>query len=291
MCQGRNSAKRELSAFNNASSTTGQTTGFAPLAATGGVNAIPVYFTQYETELILNYNFDIWGKNRNMWLSALSEMYASAADEAFSRLMLSTSVAQVYMRLQTEYREKEIANALVENKLNYLDYSQKRLQNNLESAISINSAEASLAQARQLLQRIEATILVDEYQLKTYLAGNFEEEIVNSSIAERELPAVPLPQEIPLRLISRRPDIAAQIWLIESAGRQIEVAKAGFYPDFNLFALFGCRTIHLNKLFQWRSSDFNVDPAFTLPIFEGGRLVANWRGSEVNYNLAIFSLQ
>ena len=226
-----------------------------------------------------------------MWLSALSEMYASAADEAFSRLMLSTSVAQVYMRLQTEYREKEIANALVENKLNYLDYSQKRLQNNLESAISINSAEASLAQARQLLQRIEATILVDEYQLKTYLAGNFEEEIVNSSIAERELPAVPLPQEIPLRLISRRPDIAAQIWLIESAGRQIEVAKAGFYPDFNLFALFGCQTIHLNKLFQWRSSDFNVDPAFTLPIFEGGRLVANWRGSEVNYNLAIFSLQ
>lgn len=33
-----------------------------PIAATGGLLGIPVYFTQTETELILTYDFDVWGK-------------------------------------------------------------------------------------------------------------------------------------------------------------------------------------------------------------------------------------
>src|SRR5262249_37028422 len=55
----------------------------------------------------------------------------------------------------------------------------------------------------------------------------------------------------------------------------------------NLVALFGYQTIHLHKLFQWKSSYFNVDPAFTLPIFDGWRLLSNLRISEVNFDLAV----
>ena len=65
------------------------------------------------------------------------------------------------------------------------------------------------------------------------------------------------------------------------------MAKAGFYPDFSITGLFGFQTLHLHKLFEWPSSYYNVDPAFTLPLFDGGRLLANLRGSEINYDLAI----
>ena len=98
---------------------------------------------------------------------------------------------------------------------------------------------------------------------------------------------MPLPKDLPVHLLAYRPDITAQLWLIESAGKLIEVAKAGFYPDFNLTAIFGYQTIHLSKLFIYPSTYYNVDPAFTLPIFDGGRLLANLRGSEINYDLAI----
>lgn len=261
--------------------------GQAPLAIPPGTNLIPVYFTQTETEFILNYDFDIWNKNRNTWLSALDEVQSKIADEAFSRLQLSISVAKVYFQLQINYKRREVLQELFNNRNKYVQFIKNRLAQNIDTNIAKNNAEINLTHVRGQLYQVEADIIIEEYQLKTYLAGTFDEDIFNTHVAEKPLPKVPLPKEIPLHLIAHRPDIIAQIWLIESAGWQIEVARAGFYPDFNIAAIFGFQTIHLQELFKWPSSYYNIDPAFTLPIFDGGRLISNLHNSEVNFDLAI----
>ncbi len=257
------------------------------LPAQGGSGGIPVYFTQYETELTLAYNFDIWGKNRNTYQAALGQVQADIADEVFTRLQLGIAVAQVYYQLQIDYRRRYIAQRLIHNLEKFLELTRGRVKGNLENSLSIPTAESRVSDAKSALLQIEGDIAVKEHQLRAFLAGDFEEEICPMSISEKYLPAVPLPCDIPMHLLSNRPDIIRQLWLIESAGRQIEVAQAGFYPDFNITGLFGYQTLHLSKLFEWPSSYFNVDPAFTLPIFDGGRLIANLGGSEVNYDLAI----
>ncbi len=259
-----------------------------PFPATGGVNGIPVYFTQYETELTLLYDFDLWGKRRSAWKAALGEVCARIADEAFVRLNLGISVANTYFLLQTDYKRAEIASQLVENQEQTLILLKQRMERNLESKQSVLTAESNFRAARNNLLQIEGEIAVKENQLRAYLADLFEEEIYPIEIEKRPLPVIPLPQDLPLHLISSRPDIAAQLWLIESAGNQIKAAKAGFYPDFNLTAIFGYQTLHLKELFQSPSTFYNIDPAVTLPIFDGGRLKANLRASEVNYNLAIY---
>lgn len=254
----------------------------------GGSSGIPVYFTQYETELNLTYEIDLWGKNRNRFAAAVGEVQAQIADEALKRLQLTILVAQVYFKLQTDYKREEIAKALVENQTQYEALVQKRLRGNLEASPTFSSARSNLSQVKQNLLQIQGDIAVNEYQLKAYLAGNFNEDISNTHILDAPLPKIPLPIELPLHLIAHRPDITEQLWIIYSAGKQIEVAKAGFYPDFNLNAFFGYQTIHLPQLFRWASSYFDINPAFSLPIFDAGRLVANLRGSEANYSEAIF---
>lgn len=127
-----------------------------------------------------------------------------------------------------------------------------------------------------------------EHQLHAYLADQFEEKIYALNIEKRSLPAIPLPENLPLHLISNRPDITAQLWLIESASYQIKSAKAAFYPDFNLAAFFGYQTIFLKKLFTGRSTFYNIDPAVSLPIMDGGRLRANLRISKSDYDLAVY---
>lgn len=256
--------------------------------AQGGAAGIPVYFTQYESEFIFSYDFDLWGKNCNTWRAAIGEVKANIAEEAFTRLQLGIAVARSYYDLQIAYRRQEIAQQIVENRTEYVELVQKRVSGNVDNKISSNSAESSLATARQQLAQVKGDVAVYEHQLKTYLAGDFEESIENIKIEEEPLPKVPLPRDLPLHLIAHRPDIMAQLWTIESAGRQIEVAKAGFYPDFNISGFIGLQTIHLHEFFQKKSSYFNVDPAFSLPIFDAGRLEANLRGSEVNYDAAIF---
>lgn len=260
----------------------------SPTFGVGGTLGIPEYFTQYETEAALTYNFDIWKKNQNTYRAALGEYYANVADQAFTRLQLSMSIAQVYYQLQTDYKRAEIAKKLIENQNRYSELAQKRKSGNLDSIQLVYNTFINVVSAKQALLQIEADIAVNEIQLKTYLAGDFDESIFDVAINDQPLPKVPIPKNLPLHLISNRPDVISQLWLIESAGKQIEVAKAGFYPDFNLTALFGYQTLHLHKLFNQESSFFNVDPAVSLPLFDGGRLTANLRASEVNYDLAIY---
>ncbi len=228
------------------------------------------------------------GKNRNTLSAAIGEVQAQLADEAFTRLELGIAVAQTYFILQTQYKRLEILKSLVGVQEQYLSLVKKLVTGSLADVMIQHNAELNLTSARQTVIQLEGEIAVNEYQLKAYLAGNFEELIDNTYIIDQPLPKVPLPNDLPMHLIGNRPDITAQLWLIESAGKQIEVAEAGFYPDFNLSALYGYQTIHFRDWFKWPSSFYNVDPSFNLPIFDGGRLLANLRGSEVNYNLAIY---
>jgi len=268
-------------------------TGIIPLGNNTSVpipasSVIPIYFTQYESQINLNYNFDLWGKNRNAFRAALGEAQAKIADRAFARLQLGIAVADLYFQLQVLYQREEVYRSLVDNRTEYLALVKKQLQDNVEDIRAVNTAEANLADIKATLFHIEGEIAVNEHQLKSYLAGDFMEEVYPICIDRKVLPKVPIPANLPLRLIAHRPDIIAQLWLIESAGKQIDVARAGFYPDFNLTSFFGFQTIHFQELLRWPSSYFNVDPAFTLPIFDGGRLLANLESSEVNYDLAIY---
>jgi NodT family efflux transporter outer membrane factor (OMF) lipoprotein len=248
------------------------------------VQAIPVYFTQFETYLTLNYEFDLWGKNRNTLRAALGEVQSAIADAAFSKLQLTISLASAYLHLQTLYQRERIVSKRVENKNRFLELVALRGKE-ISNDLNLFAAQADLADTQEYLTQIRGEIAITEDQVRAYLAGCFDEPI--EKVAPLP-PPLPLPQELPLHLLAHRPDIASQLWLIYSAGRAIESAKAGFYPDLNLSALFGFQTLHFKELFRWESSYFNINPAISLPIFDGGRLVANLHGNEVNYDLAIF---
>lgn len=275
-------------------------TGVLPISGTGAISSsssfptapvipgiIPIYFTQYETALNVLYNFDIWGKNRSALKAALGEVQAAIADEAFTRLSLSIAVAEVYFKLQTDYEQLRIIQEIKDNRERYFKLVEKRVQYNLDDNLNFYSALNNLIEAKQALLVTEANIAVGENQLKAYLAGDFQEEIYDIAIDQNPLPKVPLPRELPLRLISHRPDIISKLWLINSACQKIKVAIAGFYPDLNLMAFGGFQTIHLQKWFLPKSTYGDVQLATSLPIFTGGLLQANLRSEEVNYDLEI----
>jgi NodT family efflux transporter outer membrane factor (OMF) lipoprotein len=268
--------------------TPGATPGGAGLPIPAGNGLIPVYFTQYETELALTYDFDIWGKNKNALRSALGDVQAQTAENAFAYLELGMAIAKVYYQLQIDYQRRDNLKALVDNNRAFQQLTKELVSNNLNNMQSYHAASSNeISQQVQLLQ-IEADIAINECELKMLLASDFEEVFDPVDIAINTLPTVPMPCNLPLHLISRRPDVVSQLWLIESRGFEIDVARAGFYPDFNITAFLGYQTIHLHKLFEQKSTFFNVDPAFTLPIFDGGRLRANLAASEINYDLAIY---
>ncbi len=62
---------------------------------------------------------------------------------------------------------------------------------------------------------------------------------------------------------------------MQAAFDQVEVAKAAFYPSFDIRAFVGLDALHLNDLFRKSSRQTNLIPGLSLPIFDSGRLNAN----------------
>jgi NodT family efflux transporter outer membrane factor (OMF) lipoprotein len=99
--------------------------------------------------------------------------------------------------------------------------------------------------------------------------------------------ALPVPAELPINLLARRPDVLSARLTVEAADAQRLAAKAAFYPDVSLRALAGIGAFGLNNLVQWNARGYGAGPLISLPLFDGGRLRAGYRGSEAQLDGAI----
>jgi NodT family efflux transporter outer membrane factor (OMF) lipoprotein len=98
-----------------------------------------------------------------------------------------------------------------------------------------------------------------------------------------------VPLDVPADLIGRRADLSAARWRVEASVRDIESARARFYPNINLGALIGLNSIGLDRLFEGSSWQAAAAPAIRLPIFEAGRLRAALRARQAELDLAVAS--
>ena len=114
--------------------------------------------------------------------------------------------------------------------------------------------------------------------------------------AELQVEARPLnsvvfevPENLPLNLIGRRPDLIAQKARLEAAAKEINAAKTHFYPSFNLRAFAGLESVFWSKLFSADSYFGALQPALNLPIFNAGMIKANLMGKVAEFNEAVAS--
>ncbi len=266
---------------------TSKTAVFPPPPPGSGFN-YPFNYTLYEAFLSFMYEIDIWNKNHNKLVAALGLMYADMAETAFSRLAISINVAQTYYHIQIDLARRELALTALQNRKQNLELIEKRFQRNIANELDLLNARNAYSATERLIISIEEDLEINRHQLFALLGMENEEPLFQVEVASCCLPKVPYPEQLPLHLIAHRPDIIAQIWLVESAVADIEVAKAGFYPDINLTGFAGYQTIHLKNFFDSKSGDSSLKFAFSLPIFTGGLLTANLRGAEVSYDEEVF---
>jgi hypothetical protein len=83
-----------------------------------------------------------------------------------------------------------------------------------------------------------------------------------------------IPAVIGADLLGRRSDVVAARLRVEAATQDVSAATKQFYPNFNLVGFAGYNALKSNPLSTGNSRAFGVDPAISLPIFDGGRLRA-----------------
>ena len=96
-----------------------------------------------------------------------------------------------------------------------------------------------------------------------------------------------MPIGLPSELLERRPDVAQAERTLAAVNAQIGVAKAAFFPTIRLVGSAGYNSDELDTLFNWDSRQWSLGPSITLPIFQGGRLRANYERAKAAYDEAI----
>jgi NodT family efflux transporter outer membrane factor (OMF) lipoprotein len=235
----------------------------------------------------LSWNLDFWGKQAALIDKARGTAQAAALDVEAARLALSGAFAQAYINLLLNYQNGDIADATVAEREGIVKITQGRVDAGLENASALEQAKAllSIAQAEQL--RYQAARETDVHAIAA-LAGEGANAYAGITRPTPDLnAALPLPTRLPADLLARRPDILAARARIDAAMAGRKAAHVAFYPDINLVAMVGFQAIGLSNLISGDSFTYGAGPAIHLPIFDAGKLRAEYAGATAQLDEAV----
>ncbi|MFA7656451.1 efflux transporter outer membrane subunit [Acidithiobacillus thiooxidans] len=233
--------------------------------------------------LELRYHLDLWGRDSDQVRAALGQVRVHQADYAEAKLQLEKQLAWHYFLLAGETRQLHLAERLENLQKSLLQLEKQRWQDGLNNARPVYAQTESYGSARQSVAQLRAAIVQQRYVLAA-LAGHGPDW--GRNIGVEPLPdfsTINIPRQLPLRLISHRPDMVAARWEIEVAAQQVGAARAAFYPDVNIALFAGWNSIDLGDLFSPGNLAHAIGPVVSLPIFEGGKLRARLKAQNALY--------
>lgn len=237
--------------------------------------------------LDLTYDLDLWGKNRDALSSALDNIEVTKAEAQEVRLALQTAVVRSYVQLSLQFVLKDVALATLRQRQEIFDTTRKRLAVGLATELDLRQAETPLPAARAEIEKYSEAIELLHNQLAALTGkGPGDGEHLQRPSLSLNVP-IQLPDALPADLLGRRPDVVAHRWRVEAAGKDIDVAKAAFYPNINLTAFAGWQSLSFAKLLSPTSLVQGFGPAISLPIFEGGRLRSQLAAVNADYDMAV----
>jgi len=240
-----------------------------------------------DTEARFRWSLDFWGKQAALIDRARSVSLAAALDENAAKLALAGMFAQSYVELLLAWQNIDIAHQTVAERQTILDLTASRVKSGLENEASLEQAKALLAMSRIEVRRSEAQRDVAVHAIaaligqgaKAYPDINRPAAVVEEGLA--------LPQHLPADLLARRPDILAAHARILAAVHGREAAHADFYPNIDLAAALGFQSIGLDNIFAGKALVAGVGPAIHLPVFDAGRIRAQYALATADLDAAV----
>ncbi len=237
----------------------------------------------------LVWNIDFWGRQAALIEQARSNAQAAELDAVASALALSGAVSQTYVDLERVTSLQEIADRSVQQREQLLGLTTRRVRAGLDSDVELRTAESSRAQADVELEQARVGGRLATHAIAALIgASPAGYDSINPPTLDLEK-SLSLPAVLPTDLLAHRPDVAAAKARIESAQQGRSAAHAAFYPNVNLIGFAGFTAIGLDSLPKGDSQTWTLGPAIHLPIFDAGRLRAEYGKTTADLDAAVAS--
>ncbi|EFG84720.1 RND efflux system outer membrane lipoprotein NodT [Novacetimonas hansenii ATCC 23769] len=157
----------------------------------------------------------------------------------------------------------------------------------LSTDINAVAAREALTDTRSQIDLLDGEISARRHEIAALLgkSPDFGDAIVRPHLPVIADPA-PL-SNVPAVLLGYRPDVEAKRAAVEATSNAVGAARAAFYPDVDLVAFAGFRSLDIGHMMRPGSVATQFGPAVTLPIFEGGQLRAALKNRLGEYDAAV----
>jgi multidrug efflux system outer membrane protein len=246
-------------------------------------------FNWYSTSdlgLDARYDLDLGDGRLAGQRAAAARASAAQAEQAAAELGLSAAIVVQYFGWQAEAAGLQLARG----RLEAVDAELLLLRQRQGAELARADEALQLEQSRQQVQDALGGYDTRLQLRRVALAGLL-------GVAPDSLPAPPegdlpaagagLPSSVRLDLIARRPDLIAARGRIAAASADLDSARAGFVPDISLHALLGLSSRDIGKLLDAGSATPLIAAAVHLPLFDAGRLRAQYAGTEASLRAAV----
>ncbi|UXU91835.1 efflux transporter outer membrane subunit [Burkholderia sp. S-53] len=235
----------------------------------------------------LNYQLDLWGKNRAATKSLMSLRDAAGVEAEQVRLTLAVAIVTVYCQLDQAYATQDLLQQKLKVSQRVTTVLRERTARGLDNAY--DASDASIKRSKLLAQIAlsDEQIKLAQLQLGVLSGRGPERGLALQRPRVGAFAGSAVPARLPADLLGRRPDIVAARLRVEAAFANADSTRAQFYPDVNLVALGGVFALTPASLFSRDSLAGSVGPAISLPIFDRGRLKAKLGADVAQADVAI----
>ncbi len=232
----------------------------------------------YQLGFDASWELDLFGKVRRSVEAADAQSRQAVESKNDLLVSLEAEIAQTYFQLRAGQVLRQMTATLIADQREVLELTRSRQLHGLGSEADVQSARAQLASLEAQLPQYEQTIASSRHALAV-LCGETPEEFAAELATTADLPAVPqmVPVGIPSTLARRRPDIRGSEEALHAATAQVGVSVASFFPQLSLTGSLGLRNTDTRYLFDWASKFYSAGPSVSIPIFNGGALIASVR--------------
>ena len=235
-----------------------------------------------------SWDLDLWGGKRAAWEAALGRSRAAALDANAARIELSVNVARAYVNLDYAFTEQDVAEREVQRTAQYLTLTRRLVGGGLGTPQQEALADSEAASAEQEKAQADRAIDAARSSLSVLLGEGPDRGLDIARPRVLDVSPLVLPDALSINLIGRRTDLVAARWRVEASAKDIKAARTEFLPDISLSAMAGFIAIGgSTSVFQLPARTYQVGPALSLPIFDGGRLRANLAAANADYDEAV----
>jgi multidrug efflux system outer membrane protein len=227
------------------------------------------------------WNLDFWGYYRRMTEAQRAEYRATQWAQQTTYATIVEDVATDYYQIRTLDAELQTTRDTVKARQESVDLTRTLERAGAKSMVDVREAEELLYTALAAIPDYERQIDQAENNLSIILGRNpgpILRDTTQSAAIIANLPhPTAVPVGLPSDLLERRPDIRRAEELLVQANANIGVARAQFFPSLSLSDSTGTSSSQLKKIFESGNVYTYAVGSLSQPIFDGGKIRANYR--------------